>query len=138
MHRTQPMPQKCALAADAEIVFAKKKFQCRKPKILAVDCIFKKCQIIKSLMMRGVTFEKTLFCVKNVVRKIQQINSEFVHSSQFSNQTATTEKKSRQQSEENRRHLMAVCPRPTINLVTKVAASEQLHRYHLRYNHIML
>ena len=43
--------------------------------------------------MRGVTFEKTLFCVKNVVRKIQQINSEFVHSSQFSNQTATTEKR---------------------------------------------
>ena len=83
--------------------------------------------------MRGVTFEKTLFCVKSDVRKIQQINSEFVHSSQFSNQTATTEKKSRQQSEENRRHLMAVCPRPTINLVTKVAASEQLHRYHLKY-----
>ena len=31
-------------------------------------CIFKKCQIIKSLMMRGVTFEKTLFCVKSNVR----------------------------------------------------------------------
>ena len=91
--------------------------------------------------MRGVIFEKTLFCafcVKSVVGKIQQINSEFVHSSQFSNQTATTEKKSRQQSEENRRHLMAVCPRPTINLVTKVAASEQLCRYHLKYKLITL
>ena len=36
------MPQKCALAADAEIVFAKKKILVKKPKILAVTCIFKK------------------------------------------------------------------------------------------------